>query len=54
METKEQPEEKAKIDMLSHFEWLKEEFAKSSPDLYPQVLEKNKMQPRMMSFIEKK
>lgn len=40
--------------MLSCFEGSKEESTKSSLDLYPQVLEKKKMEPRMMPSIENK
>ena len=40
--------------MLSHFVRLKEEYARSSFDLYPQVLETKQMQPRVMSSIDNK
>ena len=40
--------------MLSHFEGIKEEYVKSTLGLYPQVLERKKIQPRMMVVIDRK
>ena len=54
METKEQFEEQGKLDILSHFEGLKEDNSKSSFPLYPKVLKNKSMQPRIMYAIDNK